>query len=174
MGTSGWRREWGGDMPIQVYPEGDLREHITDGHACWCGAEEEDGVIVHNSADGREKFETGERKGVMSEMVERVAKAICEWNGKTTWTEAIEGQPYSLSADHYRIIARAAIAAMREPTRAQLSHASMAIGPWGGHGEPSAPSEAQVWRAMIDAALAPDQAPNSTAETDAQSAVKSD
>jgi hypothetical protein len=29
---------------------------------CWCRPEDDDGVIVHNSMDGREKYETGERK----------------------------------------------------------------------------------------------------------------
>jgi hypothetical protein len=47
-----------------VVPIDDLREHSTDSDKpCWCKPEEEeDGVIVHNSMDGREKFETGERK----------------------------------------------------------------------------------------------------------------
>jgi hypothetical protein len=49
--------------------------------------------------------------------------------------------------------ARAAIAAMREPTKEQLSAAIMSFPPWGGHGESSAPSEDDMWRAMIDAAL---------------------
>jgi hypothetical protein len=47
-----------------VYPENDLREHETNDHtSCWCKPTmDEDGVIVHNSMDGREAFETGERK----------------------------------------------------------------------------------------------------------------
>lgn len=46
-----------------VYPENDLKEHLLDGCKCWCNPEEdEDGVIVHNSMDGREDFETGKRK----------------------------------------------------------------------------------------------------------------
>lgn len=57
-----WMLETGGDDPAQVYPIGDLREHVTDGGECWCGAaENEDGTIVHNALDEREKFETGER-----------------------------------------------------------------------------------------------------------------
>ena len=45
-----------------VVPVGDLRDHDTD-KPCWCKAiEDENGVVVHNSMDGREKFETGERK----------------------------------------------------------------------------------------------------------------
>lgn len=47
-----------------VYPMGDLREHITDqGGNCWCNPvpdEDEPAVWVHNSLDGREKYETGE------------------------------------------------------------------------------------------------------------------
>ncbi len=51
-----------------VYPLNDLREHVTDDSAeCWCKPEHEivppaGEVIVHHSMDGREKFETGERK----------------------------------------------------------------------------------------------------------------
>jgi hypothetical protein len=44
-----------------VLPIGDLREHaISD--ACWCEPVESDGVVTHNSLDGREAFERGERK----------------------------------------------------------------------------------------------------------------
>lgn len=47
---------------FHVIPVNDLREHSTD-KPCWCRPkEDEHGVIVHNSMDGREKFETGERK----------------------------------------------------------------------------------------------------------------
>lgn len=51
-----------GANPYHVVPINDLREHCSDGEQCWCKPREEDGVIVHNSMDGREKFETGERK----------------------------------------------------------------------------------------------------------------
>ena len=35
-----------------VYPVNDLREHsITD---CWCSPIDDDGIVVHNSLDGRE------------------------------------------------------------------------------------------------------------------------
>jgi hypothetical protein len=49
---------------IHVVPLGDLREHIesTD---CWCRPQQDaecGDVFVHKSADGREAFETGERK----------------------------------------------------------------------------------------------------------------
>jgi hypothetical protein len=47
-----------------VVPSNDLREHNTDnGVACWCQPEEnEDNLIIHNSMDGRERFENGIRK----------------------------------------------------------------------------------------------------------------
>lgn len=46
-----------------VYPIGDLREHDTDhADACWCHPQEDDGVIIHNSMDNREEYETGELK----------------------------------------------------------------------------------------------------------------
>lgn len=47
--------------PLEVVPRADLREHRF-GRKCWCKPFEEDGVIVHNSMDGRERFERGERK----------------------------------------------------------------------------------------------------------------
>lgn len=58
-----WALETGDGRAAQVYPIGDLRDHTIDGCPCWCGAEkDEHGIIVHNSADGREKVEKGERK----------------------------------------------------------------------------------------------------------------
>lgn len=63
---SQWCREWGGGQPIHVYPLNDLREHVTDGCVCWCQpvVDEQDGmpIVIHNSLDGREAFEIGERK----------------------------------------------------------------------------------------------------------------
>ncbi len=53
------------EAPIHhIYPIGDLREHDTYGRTCWCNPkyDQEHGLIVHNSADGREDFETGKRK----------------------------------------------------------------------------------------------------------------
>jgi hypothetical protein len=54
---------------VHVYPIGDLREHVTIGYPkrqCWCEPEIDEGngciVVVHNSLDGREDFETGRRK----------------------------------------------------------------------------------------------------------------
>ncbi|KVT91890.1 hypothetical protein WK59_03910 [Burkholderia ubonensis] len=46
-----------------VVPCGDLREHAAKGCTCNPTADDEDpGVIVHHAFDGREAFETGERK----------------------------------------------------------------------------------------------------------------
>ncbi len=45
-----------------VYPINDFKEHFTDGRLCWCGPKSERGLVIHNSMDGREKYETGERK----------------------------------------------------------------------------------------------------------------
>lgn len=51
-------------MPgLHVVPEGDLREHDPQ-PTCWCKPVEDDeepGLWVHQSMDGREAFETGER-----------------------------------------------------------------------------------------------------------------
>ena len=48
-----------------VYPDNDLREHETDGKLCWCRPEfeyeDDNEFIIHNSMDGRELIETGER-----------------------------------------------------------------------------------------------------------------
>lgn len=46
-----------------VVPVNDLREHSVDSDIpCWCNPREDDGVIIHNSMDQRELYETGERK----------------------------------------------------------------------------------------------------------------
>lgn len=47
--------------PLEVMPRDDLREHAF-GWKCWCKPFDEDGIIVHNSMDGRERFERAERK----------------------------------------------------------------------------------------------------------------
>lgn len=44
-----------------VMPAGDLREHEVD-EDCWCEPFMSDGITVHNSADGREGYERGERR----------------------------------------------------------------------------------------------------------------
>ena len=51
-------------LNIHVQPVDDYREHDTSPN-CWCKPvqdEEEPRLYVHNSMDGREKYETGERK----------------------------------------------------------------------------------------------------------------
>jgi len=50
-------------MKQHIYPIHDLREHVTDGDECWCNPtiDEEDDIVIHNAADERELFETGER-----------------------------------------------------------------------------------------------------------------
>lgn len=49
---------------VHVYRLHDVREHIIDEvEPCWCDPIlTEDGVVVHNSVDEKEKYETGERK----------------------------------------------------------------------------------------------------------------
>jgi hypothetical protein len=43
-----------------VLPVDDLREHCMKN--CWCRPTEDEGVVVHNSVDGREFYERGERR----------------------------------------------------------------------------------------------------------------
>jgi hypothetical protein len=47
--------------PYHVIPINDLREHECS-EGCWCKPYDDEGVWVHNSMDGREIYETGERK----------------------------------------------------------------------------------------------------------------
>lgn len=46
---------------LHVMPNCDTREH-NESEDCWCEPVDDEGVIVHNSADGRELFESGNRK----------------------------------------------------------------------------------------------------------------
>ena len=48
-------------QPYHVCPLGDLKEHEIS-TKCWCEPELIEGVWVHNSADGREDYENGDRK----------------------------------------------------------------------------------------------------------------
>jgi hypothetical protein len=43
-----------------VYPVNDLRKHLVTN--CWCNPGDDEGIAVHNSLDGREQYERGERK----------------------------------------------------------------------------------------------------------------
>jgi hypothetical protein len=72
MTFGGWKASSYGDSlngPVTtrvVYPIDDLRPHILpDSEAdgpCWCNPTDDEGVTVHHSLDGREMFETGERR----------------------------------------------------------------------------------------------------------------
>ncbi len=44
---------------VHVLPIEDMREHEVS--KCWCNPRDDDGVIVHNSQDGRELYEGGIR-----------------------------------------------------------------------------------------------------------------
>ena len=45
---------------IHVMPINDWREH-QQSRTCWCHPEDDEGIIIHKSIDGREDFETGKR-----------------------------------------------------------------------------------------------------------------
>lgn len=49
-----------------IYPLNDLRPHDTENKlSCWCNPfadDERPNLIIHNSMDGREDFETGKRR----------------------------------------------------------------------------------------------------------------
>jgi hypothetical protein len=49
-------------MLYEIIPLDDLSQHIS-GEGCWCEPEmdEETEMLIHNSADGREDYETGKR-----------------------------------------------------------------------------------------------------------------
>lgn len=49
---------------LHVVPCNDLKPHVVDDEgSCWCEPlyDEDDNLYVHNSADGREAYETGQR-----------------------------------------------------------------------------------------------------------------
>lgn len=77
----------------------------------------------------------------MSEMVERVAKAICEAIGDDWNREGVEGL-----AAAYQPMAIAAIKAMREPTEAMIEASNRE---WDGR---MSHRSSGAWQAMIDAA----------------------
>ena len=57
------RGEEGFNDPWHVYPTNDLREHILSLDCpCMPILDEEDNIVIHNSFDGREAYERGERK----------------------------------------------------------------------------------------------------------------
>jgi len=58
-----WQIDHGAGELTQIWPLGDLRQHIVDGSGCWCHPTiDDDGLVVHNALDGREAYERGERK----------------------------------------------------------------------------------------------------------------
>ncbi len=89
-------------------------------------------------------------------MVHRVAEAMM----KADWDASGEGRPEDTKIKHYYLMARAAMEAMREPTEEMGSAAAPMMG-WkalgGGQLDPLAHA-AEVYRAMIDAALKESQA----------------
>lgn len=46
---------------IHCLPIGDLREH-EEKETCWCRPTVDDGIVIHNALDQRERWETGELK----------------------------------------------------------------------------------------------------------------
>lgn len=48
---------------VHVYPADDMYEHNTENRLCWCQPryDAEDNIVVHNSFDERESYETGAR-----------------------------------------------------------------------------------------------------------------
>lgn len=49
------------DNPLEVMPVNDLKDHDF-GEKCWCKPfYEEEGTLIHNSADGRENYEPDNR-----------------------------------------------------------------------------------------------------------------
>lgn len=46
---------------LHVIPLNDLYEH-AECEDCWCDPEVSDRIVIHNSADRREDYETGKRK----------------------------------------------------------------------------------------------------------------
>lgn len=96
----------------------------------------------------------------MTGLVERVARAICqhraaracEYKGHDRCASGCIASRENLLSEHGEVggQARAAIAAMREPTQAMYRAGDRCVDDQ----ETLAPSSAWIWRAMIDAALA--------------------
>ena len=52
------------DERVHIVPENDLREHLVN-KDCWCNPdvdEEFENIIIHHALDGRDLYETGERR----------------------------------------------------------------------------------------------------------------
>ncbi len=78
------------------------------------------------------------------EMVERVARAMCEADAKRR-KNPFGGPEYGVNLERFRVMARAAIEAMRTPSGKMLLAADDASA------EPEAVN--RIWAAMIDASL---------------------
>lgn len=56
-----WGRLHGGGQPEEIWPIDDLKDHVLWPGPCWCGATEDaEGVVMHDSMDQRERYESGE------------------------------------------------------------------------------------------------------------------
>jgi hypothetical protein len=101
------------------------------------------------------------------EMVERVARAICKADGRDPDSDFTSGNATFPAWQAYQSRARAAIEAMREPTEAMIEAGGLsdAARPYDGpEGEGCQFYPAIAYRAMIDAALAPQPAAASGGE----------
>lgn len=84
----------------------------------------------------------------MTDMIERVARAICAHDGKPAFDDRVEREQR-----RFRNAAFIAIAAMREPTEAMVEAGGLEVFSCSDD-DPSAEKAAAAWPAMIDAALA--------------------
>ena len=60
--SSGWDLGFGEDDSLHILPHGDLRDHMDADCPCAPVFDKELGAWSHNSFDGREAFDNGERK----------------------------------------------------------------------------------------------------------------
>lgn len=60
QGLHGWALE-PADNGLHLIPIGDTRDHMDEDCPC-CPVRDDAGIWIHNSFDGREAFEEGERK----------------------------------------------------------------------------------------------------------------
>lgn len=68
----------------------------------------------------------------MSEMIDRVARALCDVQATSAWRRLEESGGSIPTRDDFREAARAAIEAMREPTEAMREEAILMCGEWHG------------------------------------------
>ena len=87
----------------------------------------------------------------MQSMMEKMARAICNWQDPDNWDRAGEipaGSSMGPHREHFRVMARAVLAALEEPTEGMLRAGDLAAGE-GGY-----VVTGPVWRTMIRAAKA--------------------